>query len=228
MSNKSTNLAERCDMCPRCGERDSNMLIRVITRDHLCCTACGTHYTSGSSDRLWELQEACDIRPLDPMSYEVFEERGVSAISDDAPVKITITMGELRRIRSLLGERRRYVVAADPNPDGRESFYIDRHRCLVRSRVPANGTPYEHRCPEDAYVAIAIAIDAMKGPFSINEIHTRSGTTWTQAAVAFAFMKERGVVVPVGGRCHAAASKVAYEDAMIEFYAAQADQETKA
>lgn len=42
--------------------------------------------------------------------------------------------------------------------------------------------------------------------------------TWTQAAVAFAFLKEGGTVVPAIGRNHVAAAGFAFEDAMIEYH----------
>ena len=100
-----------------------------------------------------------------------------------------------------------------------ETFDVDDAASLVRSVIPARGEPYEHRCPPAAFEAVALAIDGFTGRFTLADIHTAAGVTWTQAAVAFAFLKERGVVTPIRGRHHIPASATAFEDAMVEYLA---------
>ncbi len=93
---------------------------------------------------------------------------------------------------------------------------------LVRRVVPRRGQPYEHRCVLDAYESVAHAIDDMAGePFTLDDIHASTGLPWTQAAVAFAFLKERGCAVPTHGRRHRAAPGDAgvHLDAMTEYHA---------
>lgn len=106
-----------------------------------------------------------------------------------------------------------------PGSQRSESFAIDGTRALVRRVVPIRGDPYEHRCTEEAFKSIAHAVDEAAGPFSLEDLRRAAGVPWTQAAVAFAFLKEREVVVPAGGRVHAAASEATFEDAMIEWHA---------
>jgi hypothetical protein len=55
--------------------------------------------------------------------------------------------------------------------------------------------------------------------FGLNTLGERTKLPWTQVNVAFAFMKERGCVVPVYGRRHKAASGGVHLDAMIEWHA---------
>lgn len=104
-----------------------------------------------------------------------------------------------------------------------ESFAVE-DGFPVRRVVPKRGTPYEHRCPLDAYEAVAHAIDEMaREAFTLDDIHARTDLPWTQAAVAFAFLKERGCVLPAHGRRHKAAPGNAdggvHVDAMIEVHA---------
>ena len=56
-------------------------------------------------------------------------------------------------------------------------------------------------------------------PFNLEDLRHAANIPWSQAAVAFAFLKERSVVLPAGGRNHAAAGATPYEDAMVEFHA---------
>lgn len=117
---------------------------------------------------------------------------------------------------------RAHAAAACREPPGSrrsESFALDGTGALVRSVVPIKGDPYEYRCAEDAFKSIAHAVDGAAGPFHLEDLRLAAGVTWTQAAVAFVFLKERGVVVPAGGRAHAAAGSAAFEDAMIEWHA---------
>ncbi|MBX3408220.1 MAG: hypothetical protein KF869_15825, partial [Phycisphaeraceae bacterium] len=96
---------------------------------------------------------------------------------------------------------------------------VDATRALVRSVVPMRGEPYQHRCPEDAFEAVAYAVAEATSPFNLEDLRHAANIPWTQAAVAFAFLKERSVVVPADGRNHAAAGATPYEDAMVEFHA---------
>lgn len=100
-----------------------------------------------------------------------------------------------------------------------ETFSIDDSGALVRSVIPRRGEPYQHRCPADALKAVAYAVDEATSPFNLEDLRHAADVPWTQAAVAFAFLKERGVVVPAGGRNHAAAGNAAFEDAMTEYHA---------
>jgi len=100
-----------------------------------------------------------------------------------------------------------------------ETFRVE-DGMLVRAVVPRRGAPYEHRCPLAAYEAVAHAIDeARDGPLVLEALITATGLPHTQVNVAFAFMKERGCVVPVHGRRHKAASNFVFEDALIEHHA---------
>lgn len=115
-----------------------------------------------------------------------------------------------------------HAVAAcrEPPPHERtETFRVDEGGALVRSVVPKRGEPYEHRCDKDVFEAVANAIDEANGTFVLEDLRRATDAPWTQAAVAFAFLKERGVVVPMHGRTHAAAGKAAFEDAMTEYHA---------
>ena len=101
----------------------------------------------------------------------------------------------------------------------RQSFAIeDGH--LVRTVVRKDGSTYQHRCRLDAYKAVVHYLDE----------HADAGVTcgelWdaladipcTQAAVALAFLKERGCVEVRRKRSYPA-SAILVEDAMIEFHA---------
>ena len=97
------------------------------------------------------------------------------------------------------------------------------HDHLVRSVVSVRGEPYEHRCPRAAYEAIAHAAELLSSEtgdpgFTLEELATAAGTPSTQAAVALAFMKERGCVVTRYRRTYAA-SRCLFEDAMTEYWA---------
>lgn len=107
-------------------------------------------------------------------------------------------------------------------PERIEHFTVsDDH--LVRSVIPRRGEPYEHRCPRTSYEEIAHAIEDFSNKpgdpgFTLEELAEAAGMPNTQTAVALAFMKERGCVV-TRYRRNFAASRCAFEDAMIEFHA---------
>lgn len=114
-----------------------------------------------------------------------------------------------------------HAVAAttEPPPDERDETFTVEDGVLVRRVVPRKGQPYEHRCPQEAFEAIAAAAEEAAGGFVLEDLRRTTQLPWTQVAVAVAFLKERGCVVPAGGRQHAAASTCVYEDAMIEYHA---------
>ncbi len=100
-----------------------------------------------------------------------------------------------------------------------ETFFVDPGGCLVRAVVPARGKPYQHRCTREAFTAVARAVAEAQGRFTLEGLHDATGLTWTQVAVAFAFLKERSIVLPAGHRTHVAEGGLAFESAMIEYHA---------
>jgi hypothetical protein len=111
------------------------------------------------------------------------------------------------------------AAATQPPPDERDETFAVEDGALVRRVVPRKGQPYEHRCPQDAYEAAAHAIAELPAGFVLEDVRRAAEITWTEAAVAVAFLKERGCVVPVHGRKHAAAAATVFEDAMTEYHA---------
>lgn len=114
------------------------------------------------------------------------------------------------------------VAAATQPPAARardETFRVA-DDVLIRAVVPARGTPYEHTCDREAYEAVSHAIDEMEmASFTLEEVRQRADVPWTQAAVAIAFLKERGCIVPTVRRKHVAATSGVHIDAMIEWHA---------
>ena len=92
---------------------------------------------------------------------------------------------------------------------------------LIRSVTPARGRePYEHSCEQAVYEEVAHTITECAGePFTMEDIRAATGHPWTQVAVAMAFLKERGCIVPSIKRKHVAASGDTHLDAMIEWHA---------
>lgn len=112
------------------------------------------------------------------------------------------------------------AAATQPPPDQRDENFSIEDSTLIRRVVPRRGAPYEHRCDKDSYEAVAYTIDELGDePFVLDDLRARTGVPWTQVAVALAFMKERGCVVPVHGRKHRAAGRTVLEDAMTEWHA---------
>lgn len=111
------------------------------------------------------------------------------------------------------------AAATEPPPDERNETFAVEDAALVRRVVPRKGQPYEHRCPQEAFEAIAAAAEEAASGFVLEDLRRATQLPWTQVAVAVAFLKERGCVVPVHGRKHAAASTCVYEDAMTEYHA---------
>ena len=100
-----------------------------------------------------------------------------------------------------------------------ETFTIDHYGSLIRRVVPTRGEPYEHRCPSAAYYAAAQTVAALATGVTVEGVRAGANITWTQAAVALAFFKERGILNPAGGRTHAIAGTAPFEDAMTEYHA---------
>jgi len=104
-----------------------------------------------------------------------------------------------------------------------ETFEVfDDH--LVRKVVPVRGQPYEHRCPRAAFEQIAHAAEELgEAGFTLEAIvdyERRAGrdVTFTNVAVALAFLRERSVL-DVRYRRNYAASTCLFEDAMTEYHA---------
>jgi len=109
-----------------------------------------------------------------------------------------------------------------------ETFVVDATSGMLLRRVnPRTGTPYEHACTKAVYEDVAGAIDCMEmGGFTLESIIATIGggiaartPPCTQVAVAIAFLKERGCIVPGRQRKHVAATDDVYLDAMIEYHA---------
>ncbi len=109
-----------------------------------------------------------------------------------------------------------------------ETFTVDGPSgALLRRVIPKRGTPYEHACTKQVYDDVAYAIEQMgNASFTMEDIRTKAGggdeanmPPWSQVAVAIAFLKERGCIVPARNRKHVAASDFVYEDALIEYHA---------
>jgi len=104
-----------------------------------------------------------------------------------------------------------------------ETFEVfDDH--LVRKVVPVRGQPYEHRCPRAAFEQIAHAAEELgELGFTLETIvdyERRAGrdVTFTNVAVALAFLRERSIL-DVRYRRNYAATDAVHLDAMTEFYA---------
>ncbi len=110
-----------------------------------------------------------------------------------------------------------------------ETFAVE-DKCLVRRVIPRRGEPYEHRCPLAAYRELAwAAIDMASDGYTMEiladyvrdlppEGHDAPWASYTNAAVASAFWKDRGLVEIRRRRRHVDANTF-FEDAMIEYHA---------
>lgn len=104
-----------------------------------------------------------------------------------------------------------------------ETFEVaDKH--LVRKVVPVRGQPYEHRCPLAAFEQIAHASEELgEQGFTLEslvEYERDAGrdVTFTNVAVALAFLRERGIL-DVRYRRNYAATDAVHLDAMTEYHA---------
>ncbi len=116
------------------------------------------------------------------------------------------------------------MITNDPS----DCFRIE-ERTLIRSVVPRRGNPYEHACTEAVFKDTAYAIEERGArTFTADDIRAAIDAPFTQVAVAIAFLKERGCIVPARERRHQAASDFVYEDALIEYHALREPENSKA
>lgn len=104
-----------------------------------------------------------------------------------------------------------------------ETFEVlDDH--LIRTVVPVRGQPYEHRCPRAAFEQIAHAAEelGLRGFTleSLLEYERNAGrdVTFTNVAVALAFLRERSIL-DVRYRRNYAATDAVHLGAMTEYWA---------
>ncbi len=104
--------------------------------------------------------------------------------------------------------------------------------CLVRRVVPRRGEPYEHRCPLETYreltwAAIDLAADGFTVETLADQVRSRPieehddrepWASYTNAAVAIAFWKERGIV-ETRRRRNYVDDGYFFEDSMIMYHA---------
>ncbi len=99
---------------------------------------------------------------------------------------------------------------------------IDDH--LARKVVPRRGEPYEHRCPKASFEQVAHAAEELGAQgFTLESLlqyerNADRDVTFTNVAVALAFLRERGIL-DVRYRRNYAATQSVHLDAMTEFYA---------
>jgi len=103
---------------------------------------------------------------------------------------------------------------------------------LIRRVVPRRGEPYEHRCPLASYreltwAAIDLAADGFTVETLTHQVRSRPQdkdddrqpwASYTNAAVAIAFWKERGLL-DIRRRRNRVEDGAFFENAMIEFHA---------
>lgn len=103
------------------------------------------------------------------------------------------------------------------------TFRIERG-VLVSEVELDDGRTYTHRCGYEAFREVAYYIDehAADGVTTNDLWENLPGVAKTQASVALEFMKERSVAITEGRRNYPA-SKVMFEDAMVEWHALAGD-----
>ena len=113
------------------------------------------------------------------------------------------------------------AAATQPPPSTpRDETFTVTENILIRAVTPARGTPYQHTCDKDVFESVAHAIDELNGAsFTYEEIRQSIEAPFTQVAVAVAFLRERGCIVPAQRRRSVAATNDVYLDAMIEWHA---------
>lgn len=112
--------------------------------------------------------------------------------------------------------------ATQPPADEREENFTVNENILTRAVTPApgRGEPYQHTCDLEVYEAVAHAIDELNGAtFTYEEVRRSVNAPFSQVAVAIAFLKERGCIVPAQRRRSVAASDHVHLDAMTEWHA---------
>lgn len=106
--------------------------------------------------------------------------------------------------------------------DQRDETFAIAEKILTRHVIPAEdrGKPYAHTCDLDVFENVAHTIDKLNGAsFTFEVIRAATNAPFTQVAVAIAFLKERGCVVPTQRRHHAAATECVHLDALVEWHA---------
>ncbi|RMF84299.1 MAG: hypothetical protein D6744_03330 [Planctomycetota bacterium] len=118
-----------------------------------------------------------------------------------------------------------------PATERDEAFAVE-NDCLVRRVRPRCGRPYKHACPLDAYreltwAAFDLAASGFTTETLADEVRNRPReehddrkpwASYTNAAVAVAFWKDRGLI-HTHLRRNYVDDEYFYEDAMIEFHA---------
>ena len=106
--------------------------------------------------------------------------------------------------------------------DHRQTFALE-DGWLVRTVAKPDGSSYQHRCSLASYRAVAEYIDehATDGVTTNSLWDCLPDIPCTQAAIALAFLKERGCVTVRHRRCYPA-SNFLVEDALLEFHALDA------
>lgn len=126
------------------------------------------------------------------------------------------------------------TMTSEPRADrsGHKETFVVLDGFLVRRVVPRRGKAYEHRCALDVYRELTwAAIDLAAGGFTIETLadtvrsrprekhdDSPSWASYTNAAVAKAFWKERGIVETRRRRSYVQDGYF-FEDAMIEYHA---------
>lgn len=104
-----------------------------------------------------------------------------------------------------------------------ETFAVE-FGSLVRRVVPKRGQPYEHRCPSVLFAQIAHAAQELgERGFSLSSLleYERSAgrdVSFTNVAVALAFLRERGILEVIHRRNYAS-TEGTHLDAMTEYHA---------
>jgi len=114
------------------------------------------------------------------------------------------------------------VAAATQPPAGtpRDEMFSVTENILIRAVTPTRGTPYQHTCDKDVFESVAHAIEDLgAASFTYEEVRQTVQAPFTQVAVAVAFLKERGCIVPTVRRRHVAAMSGFHADAMLEWHA---------
>jgi hypothetical protein len=113
-----------------------------------------------------------------------------------------------------------------------ETFVVEDDH-LIRKVLPRRGEPYEHRCPVAAFAQITYAAQELgEQGFTLGslvEYERNAGryVTFTNVAVALAFLKERGILEVRYRRNYSATDSV-HLDAMTEFCALALDTQPRA
>ena len=101
---------------------------------------------------------------------------------------------------------------------GRKVNYSIVGSVLEQSVTFPDGHHYAHRCTQESFELIAHAIEESGSDgFVMEQLAEQEDLPSTQAAVALAYMKERGCVEVRSKRCYPAPNYT-FEDAMVEFH----------